>query len=75
MARPDPDTAYHKDSSVRATGQRHDGAKRGDREWFRLDGSKMRSGHVENGEPIGEWITYDRTVAPYRVTTREPKPT
>ena len=24
------------------------------------DGTKMRSGHFENGEQIGEWITYDK---------------
>jgi hypothetical protein len=29
-------------------------------EWFRKDGTKMRSGFFENDEPIGDWTTYDK---------------
>ncbi len=29
-------------------------------QWFRLDGTKLRSGHCENGEPTGEWTTSDK---------------
>ena len=28
-------------------------------EWFRKDGTKMRSGYFENGKQVGEWTTYD----------------
>ena len=28
-------------------------------EWFRKDGSRMRSGSFEKGVPVGEWTTYD----------------
>ncbi len=37
-------------------------------EWFRLDGTKMRSGHFENNEQIGEWTTYDKKGQVYKVT-------
>jgi antitoxin component YwqK of YwqJK toxin-antitoxin module len=42
-------------------------------EWFRKDGTKMRSGHFENGEQSGEWITYDNTGRKYKVTNFKPK--
>jgi antitoxin component YwqK of YwqJK toxin-antitoxin module len=29
-------------------------------EWFRKDGSRMRSGYFEKGKQVGEWITYDK---------------
>jgi antitoxin component YwqK of YwqJK toxin-antitoxin module len=42
-------------------------------EWFRKDGSKMRSGWFENGEQVGEWTTYDRQGEVYKVTKMKPK--
>ena len=42
-------------------------------EWFRKDGTKMRSGTLENGEQVGEWTTYDKTGAVYKVTTMKQK--
>ena len=33
-------------------------------------GTIKRSGHFENGEPVGEWITYDSTGKPYKVTKK-----
>jgi hypothetical protein len=44
-------------------------------EWFRKDGSKMRSGHFEAGEQVGEWITYDRQSQVYKVTNMKRKST
>ena len=29
-------------------------------EWFRKDGTIMRSGYFENGEQVGQWTTYDK---------------
>jgi hypothetical protein len=29
-------------------------------EWFRVDGTKMRSGYFRNGKQVGQWTTYDR---------------
>lgn len=37
-------------------------------EWYRTDGIVMRSGHFENGEQVGEWITYDKQGKKYNVT-------
>ena len=39
-------------------------------EWFRKDGSKLRSGSFdEKGEQVGEWTTYDKQGEVYKVTT------
>ena len=37
-------------------------------EWFRRDGTLMRSGYFINGKQSGEWITYDNNGKPYRKT-------
>ena len=59
---------YHKDGSVYAKGTKTNGVLEGYWEWFRLDGSKMRSGHFKNGKQSGEWITYDKKAKPYKTT-------
>jgi antitoxin component YwqK of YwqJK toxin-antitoxin module len=64
---------YHKDGSVWAKGKTIDGVLTGYREWFRRDGTKMRSGHFENGEQVGEWTTYDKKGRVYKVTTMKRK--
>ncbi|RYD83632.1 MAG: hypothetical protein EOP84_07620 [Verrucomicrobiaceae bacterium] len=64
---------YHKDGSVWARGMTIDGVPTGYWEWFRLDGTKMRSGHFENGEQVGEWTTYDKQGNTYKVTRMKPK--
>ena len=51
---------YHRDGSVSAVGNELDGVPDGYWEWFRIDGTKKRSGHFDKGVPVGEWITYDR---------------
>ena len=47
----------HRDGSLRARGPVVDGRPHGCWEWFRLEGTRLRSG------------TYDRTGTPYRTTT------
>jgi antitoxin component YwqK of YwqJK toxin-antitoxin module len=59
----------HKDGSLWATGQTLDGLPTGYWEWFRKDGTKLRSGYFEKGEQTGEWTTYDRKGEVYKVTT------
>jgi antitoxin component YwqK of YwqJK toxin-antitoxin module len=49
----------HKDGSVKAKGCTINGALTGYWEWFRKDGTKMRSGYFEDGKQTGEWTTYD----------------
>ena len=58
----------HKDGSVRARGQKVDGVLQGYWEWFRLDGTRLRSGCFKDGEQVGEWITYDQGGNLYKVT-------
>jgi antitoxin component YwqK of YwqJK toxin-antitoxin module len=65
---PEAYTKYHKDGSLWAKGQTLGGVETGYREWFRKDGTRMRSGTFEDGKQIGEWTTYDREGEVYRVT-------
>jgi antitoxin component YwqK of YwqJK toxin-antitoxin module len=37
-------------------------------EWFRKDGTIMRSGSFLAGKQVGEWITYDREGKVHKVT-------
>jgi antitoxin component YwqK of YwqJK toxin-antitoxin module len=50
-----------------------DGVMTGYWEWFRKDGTVMRSGYFENGEQVGEWTTYDKNGNVVKVTTIKPK--
>ncbi|WP_235560311.1 toxin-antitoxin system YwqK family antitoxin [Microbacterium sp. Leaf288] len=68
MAEPTPHQELHKDGSVRARGQMLDDEMHGYWEWFRLDGSIMRSGSFDRGRQIGVWTTYDRSGAPHKET-------
>lgn len=64
---------HHKDGSVCARGTMLDGELHGYWEWFRKDGSRMRSGHFDRGAKIGQWITYDRNGTVYKVTETKVK--
>lgn len=70
---PEKHIVYHKDGSLRASGWMLGEVCAGYWEWFRLDGTKLRSGHFENGEQVGEWTTYDKTGQVYKVTKIKPK--
>jgi uncharacterized protein YdhG (YjbR/CyaY superfamily) len=37
-------------------------------EWFRRDGTILRSGSFRDGEQTGEWVTYDRAGLPHKTT-------
>jgi antitoxin component YwqK of YwqJK toxin-antitoxin module len=63
---------YHKDGSIWAKGKRDGETPTGYWEWFRKDGTKLRSGYFENGEQAGEWTTYDAKGAVYKVTRMTP---
>ena len=64
---------HHKDGTLWAKGQTLDDVATGYWEWFRKDGSKMRSGHFENGQQVGEWTTYDKKGQVYKVTVMKSK--
>jgi hypothetical protein len=44
-------------------------------EWFRKDGTKLRSGAFLNGEQVGERTTYDNAGKVHKVTVMKPKKT
>jgi antitoxin component YwqK of YwqJK toxin-antitoxin module len=59
---------YHKDGSIWAKGKIINDVCDGYLEWWRKDGSKMRSGHFKKGKQTGEWTTYDKKGKVYKVT-------
>jgi hypothetical protein len=59
---------YHRDGSIRASGWTRGGRLDGPWEWFRLDGTQLRSGGFDMDRQVGEWITYDRRGQPYKIT-------
>jgi antitoxin component YwqK of YwqJK toxin-antitoxin module len=63
-----PHVQKHRDGSLWAKGQTLGGLATGRWQWFRKDGSRLRSGHFEQGQQVGEWITYDRKGEVYKVT-------
>ena len=60
-AEPVPGTARYGNGGVKYTGFRLDGELHGAWEWFRADGSLMRSGTLDRGKQVGVWRTYDRS--------------
>ena len=58
----------HKDGSIKAKGHIKEDAFEGHWEWFRKDGSKMRSGYFADGKQVGEWTTCDATGKVVKVT-------
>jgi antitoxin component YwqK of YwqJK toxin-antitoxin module len=62
---------YHANgSTIWSEGKIIDGKAGGYWEWYRIDGTIKRSGYFENGEPVGEWTTYDDKAKPYKVTKK-----
>jgi len=58
----------HRDGSLWAKGQTLAGVPTGYWEWYRKDGTRMRSGYFKAGEQTGEWTTYDAKARVYKVT-------
>ena len=71
--KPEAYVKHHRDGSVWARGQTTDGVATGYWEWFRKDGVRMRSGYFEHGKQSGQWTTYDKRGAVYKVTNMKPK--
>ena len=65
---------FHSDGTLHARGPMVGTFLHGFWEWFRKDGSRLRSGYFENGVQTGPWTTYDKTGAAYKVTVMKPKP-
>jgi antitoxin component YwqK of YwqJK toxin-antitoxin module len=66
-------TQYHKDGSIWAKGEMEGDVSEGYWEWFRKDGTKMRSGNFLKGKQVGEWVTYDKKGDIYQTTTVKPQ--
>ncbi len=66
--KPRPFVHYHKDGSIWAKGQVIGTTPTGYWEWFRKDGTKLRSGYFEKGVQVGQWTTYDKHGAVYKIT-------
>ncbi len=58
----------HDDGSLWAKGTMVGGQPAGYWEWFRKDGTRLRSGYFEKGKQAGEWTTYDKNGKVYKVT-------
>jgi antitoxin component YwqK of YwqJK toxin-antitoxin module len=64
---------HHKDGSVWAKGKMVGSVPNGYWEWFRKEGSIMRSGYFKKGKQVGKWTTYDRTGVVVKVTNFDKK--
>jgi antitoxin component YwqK of YwqJK toxin-antitoxin module len=63
------ETARYANGNVKFRGAHLDGEMHGEWEFFRADGSKMRSGAFDRGKQIGVWRTYDRAGKVVKETT------
>jgi antitoxin component YwqK of YwqJK toxin-antitoxin module len=64
----EPYEHFHADGSIFARGNRLEGQDHGCWEWFRREGTLMRTGSFERGVQVGEWTTYDPNGIVVKVT-------
>ena len=64
---------YHNDGTVWAKGTTVNDVPEGYWEWFRKEGTIMRSGYFKEGKQTGEWTTYDRNGKVVKVTNFDSK--
>jgi hypothetical protein len=57
---PIPDVAYFGTGAIQSRGFTLDGEMHGAWEFFRKDGSVMRTGEFDRGRQVGVWRTFDR---------------
>lgn len=63
----------HRNGSLWAKGTMAGKKKEGYWEWFRKDGSKMRSGFFKKDKQIGNWTTYDKQGNTVKITNFDKK--
>ena len=61
---------YHADGSLWGKGVSVEDSEDIYWEWFRKDGSKLRSGHLRGEKQVGEWVTYDKKGEVYKITQK-----
>lgn len=66
---PEPDIADYPSGTPRFRGSRLDGEMHGQWEFFRTDGSLMRSGAFDRGKQTGVWRTFNRAGRIVKETT------
>ena len=71
---PEAHVERYDNGQVKMTGFHLGGEMHGDWEFFRLDGSLMRSGSFDRGRQVGTWRTFDRTGRVVKATDLD-KPT
>lgn len=59
---------FYDNGFLKCRGRMKDGRMHGAWEFFRRDGSPLRSGRFDRGDQVGLWTTFDRAGAPRRVT-------
>jgi uncharacterized protein YdhG (YjbR/CyaY superfamily) len=59
---------YHKDGSLWAKGNMEGKNMEGYWQWFRKDGTKMRTGYFKTNKQIGDWKTYDKLEKLVKIT-------
>ncbi|MDE3059030.1 MAG: hypothetical protein KGJ59_13850 [Bacteroidota bacterium] len=67
-SKPEKYVKYHNDGSIWAKGTMLNGQPHGYFEWFRKDGTRMRSGYFEKGKQAGEWTTYGKQGKVFKAT-------
>ena len=58
---PVPEVVHYGNGNVKMKGFRLDGEMHGAWEWYRTDGSVMRTGEFDRGKQVGVWQTFDRS--------------
>lgn len=58
---PIPEVEYYGNGQAKFKGFRLAGALHGVWEWYRTDGSVMRTGQFDGGKQVGVWRTFDRS--------------
>ena len=57
---------FYDNGRLKAVGKYKSGKLHGNWQWYRKDGTKLRSGQFKLGEQVGTWITYDQAGKPYK---------
>jgi antitoxin component YwqK of YwqJK toxin-antitoxin module len=71
-AEPEPESAHYSSGVVQSRGFTLDGEMHGAWQFFRKDGSVMRTGEFDRGRQIGTWRTFDRAGRLVKETTFSP---
>jgi antitoxin component YwqK of YwqJK toxin-antitoxin module len=57
---PTPEIAHYANGRLKYSGFLLDGELHGAWEWYRTDGTVMRTGQFDRGRQVGVWRTFDR---------------